>query len=192
MGKFYLTLACIILAVAASAGELKFIRGQGPERKIDDAAVSTGTFDGHKAWQFISAQKEYTTYVELDKAKTWNDARAACRLLSPKDGWDLPDPGQTAISVMFLNGATDIAMPNKHIYLLWARTPNDAGDQEFKGTDKLASFADGEGMDSYAVSLSEILSNMNSAPAQYKSVAAKIKDSLKDGIAIRCASSTVR
>jgi len=99
-----------------------------------------GSFAGFKAAR-IRERSEVFIVVALGSAKTWNEARSACRLLAPSGAWDLP--GFSELSAAYISGVASpyAKLAGRSFYAAWLMSdPHDwTGDySHFDGTDQVA------------------------------------------------------
>ncbi len=104
-----------------------------------------------------------TLVVQLDEAKTWDQADRACAALSPAGNFKLPDPTQHLVLTMAgVNpGLTSSTLGGNTIYPLWVRGSTDAETaKHFRGTSNALVLTDGKGMDAELMDLSDFVKRL--------------------------------
>ena len=123
--------------------------------------VIKGEYDGKPASRVKNASGSLdTVVVQLDEAKTWDQAERACAALSPAGDFKLPDPTQHLILTMSgVNpGLKSSVFGGNSVYPLWTRGSDEAQTaKHFRGTSNMLAMADGRGMDTELLNLADFV-----------------------------------
>jgi hypothetical protein len=160
-----------------SHGRVEPTEGEG----FPEAILEKGTVLGKPATRLTLHDRTFVT-VQVGRATTWEEARAAARALGP--AWDLPT--EEDYFALTVGGAVDTrlvvgqtswpdAARETAVYPLWVRGDQAKADAKYKGTSMLYTMQDGTGMDAQA---------MDAGPmgvAEYKALRAQLKEILRSG-----------
>ena len=112
------------------------------------ARVEKGTSNGLPASRLILTFGGTIVVARAAAAHEWDEARAACRKLSPAGSWDLPTDEDYLTLLMSKAVDVKISLPRGAIYPMWLRFKDESKNTAmFAGKPTLATMTDGHGED---------------------------------------------